>query len=166
VKFLKFLYYLIKKDLKDLKIKINRFSQSVQRNIKPRENLLFLNLTYMDLLLNNSKLKLEQKEQILGSNNKLLIKLMDEKIKNLFQFTFLKSNYFASWIKNPLDLEIVEKSKEPIANIENNDSINSYSDQYLMDRPNLKSFMKNNVEYTKYKQLLIKVSCGFICAFS
>ena len=61
-------------------------------------------MTYINLLLCCKEINLAQKEKILQSNNNNLISIMNQKLKFLFQFNFLESDYFDAWIQNPLNL--------------------------------------------------------------
>jgi len=83
---------------------VNRLHQSIQRSIKSNANETFLNLSYIDLLVCAKELSNTDKNLIYGSKLETLIQIMKQKIKFLFQFNFLKSNFFENWIQNPLNL--------------------------------------------------------------
>lgn len=106
-KFLKFLFLNIKKDLKDLQIDIKKFDQCKEvRNLNvPHNRDKFINLSVLEVLMNNNIIDQEDCRLIFTSENLRLKNFLTSKIKYQYQFEFLKSNYFRNWLKDPIKIE-------------------------------------------------------------
>ena len=105
-KFLKYLFLNIKHDLKHLKIDIKKFDQCKEvRNLNvPHNRDNFINLTIMDLLINNNIIEFMECQKIFNSNNIKLKDFMSKKIKTLYHFDFLRSSYFRNWLNDPIKI--------------------------------------------------------------
>ncbi len=96
----------IKNDLKILKVDIKKFDQCKEvRNLNvPHNRDNFINLTIMEVLINNNILNEKDYKTIIQSQNENLKQFLSKKIKNLFQFEFLSSSYFRSWLRDPIKI--------------------------------------------------------------
>lgn len=97
---------MIKNDLKELKIEIKKFDQCKEvRNLNvPHNRDNFINLTVLDVLINNKLINLEDKEFIFSSKKESLKENLMKKIKRVYQFEFLSSNYFKVWLSDPIKI--------------------------------------------------------------
>jgi hypothetical protein len=64
----------------------------------------FINLTVIEVLINNNIIEIPECNNIFNSSNQKLKDFMNKKIKNLYQFDFLKSNYFRNWLNDPIKI--------------------------------------------------------------
>jgi len=105
-KFLKYLFLNIKNDLKVLRIDVKKFDQCKEvRNLNvPHNRDNFINLTVIDVLINNNIIEYEECQKIFNSNNNRLKDYMTKKIKTLYQFDFLRSSYFRNWLNDPIKI--------------------------------------------------------------
>jgi len=105
-KFLKYLFLNIKNDLKILRIDVKKFDQCKEvRNLNvPHNRDNFINLTVVDVLINNNIIEYSECQKIFNSNNNRLKEYMTKKIKILYQFDFLRSNYFRNWLRDPIKI--------------------------------------------------------------
>jgi hypothetical protein len=105
-KFLKFLYNGIKDDLKELEIEVRKFDQCKEvRNLNVpynRDN--FINLTVLEVILNNKLITVNDYIIIKNSDKVKLKENLSKKIKDVYQFSFLKSNYFKIWLNDPIKI--------------------------------------------------------------
>ena len=111
---MKFLFINIKKDLKELRIDIKKFDQCKEvRNLNVSHNRdKFINLTIIEVLLNNKIIDNNEYEVIFCSENESLKEFLLKKVKQLYQFEFLRSNYFRNWLKDPIKIRSVEVVRE------------------------------------------------------
>lgn len=110
-KFLKYLFLNIKNDMKVLRIDVKKFDQCKEvRNLNvPHNRDNFINLTVVDILINNNIIEYEECQKIFNSNNNRLKDYMTKKIKTLYQFDFLRSTYFRNWLNDPIKIFSVNK---------------------------------------------------------
>ena len=103
---MKFLFVSIKNDLRILKVDIKKFDQCKEvRNLNvPHNRDNFINLTIMEVLINNHILNENDYQIIIQSQNENLKQFLSKKIKYIFQFEFLPSNYFRSWLRDPIKI--------------------------------------------------------------
>lgn len=96
----------IKNDLKILRIDVKKFDQCKEvRNLNvPHNRDNFINLTVVDVLINNNIIEYSECQKIFNSNNNRLKEYMTKKIKTLYQFDFLRSNYFRNWLNDPIKI--------------------------------------------------------------
>jgi len=94
----------IKKSLKELNIDLKKFDQCKEvRNLNvPHNRDNFINLTILEVLINNNIIDSQNYLKILSSDNHNLKEVLNKKIKNVYQFEFLKSNYFRNWLGDPI----------------------------------------------------------------
>lgn len=102
----------IKNDLKVLRIDVKKFDQCKEvRNLNvPHNRDNFINLTVVDVLINNNIIEYEECQKIFNSNNNRLKDYMTKKIKTLYQFDFLRSSYFRNWLNDPIKIFSVIKN--------------------------------------------------------
>lgn len=143
----------IKQDLKDLKIDIKKFDQCKEvRNLNvPHNRDNFINLTILEVLVNNKIIEKEEYDLIFSSNNDHLKEYLLKKVKNLYQFEFLKSTYFKNWLKDPIKI------------YENNANLNKNCEKFPNHSKNI--FKSNPENYDRYKKLLLHTSCNFLFYF-
>ncbi len=106
---MKFLFLNIKKDLKDLKIDVKKFDQCKEvRNLNvPHNRDKFINLTILEVLVNNEIIDQHECQIIFSSDNQSLKDFLTTKVKYQYQFEFLKSTYFRNWLKDPIKINTV-----------------------------------------------------------
>ena len=147
-KFLKYVYIIIKKNIK--KIKIRKFDQSKEvRNlnvIHNRDN--FINLKVIDVLFKNNIINKKDFEENKNYLDKEFIDILNLKIKFFYQFHFLSSNYFKMWLKDPIKI---------------NNNNNKTNIKFPNHSKNI--FKENNENYIKYKLLLLHTATNFIFYF-
>jgi hypothetical protein len=100
------LFLNIKNDLKVLQIDVKKFDQCKEvRNLNvPHNRDNFINLTVVEVLINNNIIEIPECHKIFNSNNFRLKDYMNKKIKTLYQFEFLKSSYFRNWLNDPIKI--------------------------------------------------------------
>jgi len=110
-KFLKYLFLNFKNDMKVLRIDVKKFDQCKEvRNLNvPHNRDNFINLTVVDILINNNIIEYKECQKIFNSNNNRLKDYMTKKIKTLYQFDFLRSTYFRNWLNDPIKIFSVNK---------------------------------------------------------
>jgi hypothetical protein len=103
---LKFLFTDIKRNLRELNIDAKKFDQCKEvRNLNvPHNRDNFINLTILEVLINNNIIDSENYYKIYSSENQELKEVLNKKIKNVYQFEFLKSNYFRNWLRDPIKI--------------------------------------------------------------
>jgi hypothetical protein len=103
---LKFLFTDIKKSLKELNIDVKKFDQCKEvRNLNvPHNRDNFINLTILEVLVNNNIIDSQNYFKIYSSENQILKEVLNKKIKNVYQFEFLKSSYFRNWLRDPIKI--------------------------------------------------------------
>ncbi len=96
----------IKNDLRILKIDVKKFDQCKEvRNLNvPHNRDNFINLTVIDVLVNNSIIEHFECQKIMNSDNKKLKDFLLKKVKTLYQFNFLGSSYFRNWLNDPIKI--------------------------------------------------------------
>ncbi len=94
----------IKKSLKELNIDLKKFDQCKEvRNLNvPHNRDNFINLTILEVLINNNIIDSQNYFKIYSSDNHTLKEVLNKKIKYVYQFEFLKSNYFRNWLGDPI----------------------------------------------------------------
>ncbi len=99
----------IKKDLKELKVDVKKFDQCKEvRNLNvPHNRDKFINLSILEVLMNNSIIDQRDCQIIFSSDKHRLKEFLSGKVKDQYQFEFLKSNYFRNWLRDPIKIESV-----------------------------------------------------------
>ena len=107
---MKYLFLNVKNDLKILKIDVKKFDQCKEvRNLNvPHNRDNFINLSIVDVLINNNIIEYKECQKIFNSENIKLKKYITKKIKDIYQFDFLKSSYFRIWLKDPIKILTVK----------------------------------------------------------
>jgi hypothetical protein len=105
---LKFLFLNIKKDLKDLDIDVKKFDQCREvRNLNvPHNRDKFINLSVLEVLMNNDIIDDKDYKIISCCDNLALKQNLSKKVKYQYQFEFLKSTYFREWIIDPIKINV------------------------------------------------------------
>ncbi len=142
----------IKKDFKALKIDIKKFDQCKEvRNLNvPHNRDNFINLTVMEVLVKNGVINSTDYNMIINSSNENLKSFLGKKIKQLYQFEFLPSSYFRSWLRDPI--KILDDSKP-----------NKNCEKFPNHSKNI--FKSNTENYIRYKKLLLHTACNFLFYF-
>jgi len=81
---------------------IRRLHQCATRDPKNEANEFFLNSSYLDILLFYQRITSMQYNFIKENASEKFLKIVCDKIKNIFQFNFLHSDFFQKWVGNPL----------------------------------------------------------------
>ena len=101
---------------------------------------------------------------MLGNANHEVVSILNIKIKNFYQFDFLKSNYFKAWLKDPIKIKNIglnnNNTSSSITMIKN--CINNLK---TISKPSKTIFKAHPGDYEKYKRLLLRTSCNFIFYF-
>lgn len=156
-KYLKYLFNLIKDDLSSINIEMKKFDQCAEvRNLNVahnRDN--FIDLTIMQMLLNNGIISNEDVGNILTYGNEKVVSLLNKKVKNQYQFEFLVSKYYRNWIRDPIKINEHEKVKTNFVN------------KNCLKFPNHSKniFKRNKEDYEIYIKLLMHTSCNFVFYF-
>ena len=164
-KFLKYVFIKVKKAFAYMNINIKKFDQSKEvRNLNVKHNRdNFINLKIVDVLINNNLITKEDSITMLEHANHEVISILNMKIKYFYQFDFLKSNYFKSWLKDPIKL------KNIALNNNNSSSItmvkNCINNSKTISKHSKTIFKAHPEDYEKYKRLLLHTSCNFIFYF-
>jgi len=151
-KYLKYLFLILRDEAVNIDTK--KFDQRAEvRNLNINHNRnKFLNLTVLELLINNKVLSQGDIVHINNSNNQRLNALLSKKVKNHYQFDFLQSNFFREWAKDPI--KILKTLQFPPKN------------KNCLKYPNhSKNIFRNHENYQIYIKLLIITSCNFILYF-
>lgn len=175
-KFLKYVFIKVKNVCLDLNIEIKKFDQSKEvRNLNVKHNRdNFINMKIIDVLVNNELISREESNLILKKSSTEILNILNMKIKNFYQFDFLRSNYFKTWLKDPIkiknvDINYLNQSNNNSSNSNNdgNNSSGSLNNKNCEKFPNhSKNIFKSHPEdYEKYKRLLLHTSCNFIFYF-
>jgi hypothetical protein len=92
-----------------LKIDVKKFDQCREvRNLNvPHNRDKFINLSILEVLVNNEIIDPIEVQIIFSSENDSLKSFLLSKIKYQYQFEFLKSNYFRNWLKDPIKINSV-----------------------------------------------------------
>lgn len=92
--------------MKFLRIDVKKFDQCKEvRNLNvPHNRDNFINLTVIDVLINNNIIEYAEVENIFNSNKNRLKDFITKKIKTLYQFDFLRSSYFRNWLNDPIKI--------------------------------------------------------------
>lgn len=103
---MKFLFTDLKSSLRELNIDVKKFDQCKEvRNLNvPHNRDNFINLTILEVLINNNIIDSQNYFKIYSSENQKLKEVLNKKIKNVYQFEFLKSNYFRNWLRDPIKI--------------------------------------------------------------
>jgi hypothetical protein len=103
---LKYLFLTIQKDFRTLNVDIKKFDQCKEvRNLNvPHNRDNFINLTIVDVLMNNKIISQDDYNKIFTSTNDRLKDFLMKKVKHAFQFDFLSSSYFRFWLKDPIKI--------------------------------------------------------------
>lgn len=155
----------VKKICEKLNIHLKKFSQNKEvRNLNIKHNRdYFLNMKIIEVLINDEILSQEEAKIILNmncsyNNESSLYEILNMKVKNYYQFHFLKSSYFKNWLRDPIKISSYKFYKS------NTDKV--------VEKPRKKSLnMSKNIfrtqpeDYEKYKKLLLHTSCNFIFYF-
>jgi hypothetical protein len=136
-----------------LKIDVKKFDQCKEvRNLNvPHNRDSFINLTTLEVLINNNVIDENNFYNIFSSDNHELKETLQKKIKNVYQFEFLKSPYFRNWLQDPIKImkELGSKNK-------NCEKFPNHSKNiFKTDREN----------YERYKKLLLHTACNFLFYF-
>jgi len=159
-KYLKYLLKQIKLKLSDFSLKTKKFDQSGEvRNLNIVHNKhKFLYQTIFDVVKSNKLLDEKLLEKICDENRDIE-NFLQKKIKDHYQFDFLKSSFFKSWIKDPSkiyqSLRGEVKLKKSVLNMN--------CRRYPHHSKNI--FMKNTDDYEEYKKVLLITSCNFLFYF-
>ena len=166
-KFLKYVFIKVKKALANMNMDIKKFDQSKEvRNLNVKHNRdNFINLKIVDVLVNNGLITKENSITMLSQANHEVISVFNMKIKNFYQFDFLKSNYFKAWLKDPIKIKNTNSSPSITINSLKN-TVNNCNNNYKTISRHSKTIFKAHPEdYEKYKRLLLHTSCNFIFYF-
>jgi hypothetical protein len=92
-----------------LKIDVKKFDQCREvRNLNvPHNRDNFINLSILDVLVNNEIIDPVEVQLIFSSDNHSLKTFLLSKVKYQYQFEFLKSSYFRNWLKDPIKINFV-----------------------------------------------------------
>jgi hypothetical protein len=92
--------------MKDLKVDIKKFDQCKEvRNLNvPHNRDNFINLSVIEVLINNNIIDEKDSNVIMSSEENELKEFLLKKIKNVYQFEFLKSSYFRNWLRDPIKI--------------------------------------------------------------
>jgi hypothetical protein len=103
-KYLKYLFLTIREETSN--IDTRKFDQCAEvRNLNIHHNRNnFLNLTILQLLMNNNVITNTDVNCLNQQENKNLIILLNKKVKHHFQFDFLNSEYYRIWAKDPIKI--------------------------------------------------------------
>ena len=155
----------LKKDLKKLNIDVRKFDQCREvRNLNvPHNRDNFINLTILQVLVNNQIIDENDLTCIINSNNSNLIELLKKKIKNHFQFDFMKSNYFKSWLKDPIKIYENDNKLNNSLIEKKNEKFNKNCLKFPNHSKNI--FQLNQENYEIYKKLLLQTTNNFIFYF-
>ena len=177
-KFLKYVFIKVKKAFADMNIDIKKFDQSKEvRNLNVKHNRdNFINLKIVDVLINNDLITKDESATMLVQANNEVLNILNMKIKNFFQFDFLKSTYFKAWLKDPIKIKNIKLDSTTSSSSSSSISINpvissmnssSNNNKNCEKFPNhSKNIFKTHPEdYEKYKRLLLHTSCNFIFYF-
>jgi len=158
-KYLKYLYILLKDDLTKLNIDMKKFDQCGEvRNLNiahNRDN--FIDLTILQMLLNNSIITNYDVGVAMAYGDEKLISLLNMKVKYQFQFHFLPSKYYKQWIRDPIKINQKGNRKSKETNMNKN----------CLKFPNHSKniFVNNKEDYAIYINLLMQTSCNFVFYF-
>ena len=101
--------------------------------------------------------------------NKEILTILNMKIKNFYQFDFLRSSYFKTWLRDPIKIKNIDMNYLNNSSNSNdgNNSSGSINNKNCEKFPNhSKNIFKSHPEdYEKYKRLLLHTSCNFIFYF-
>jgi len=152
-KYLKYLFLTIKEEASN--IDTRKFDQCVEvRNLNINHNRhKFLNLTILQLLINNKVLTKEDVSFI--EKNKNLNSLLNKKVKHHYQFNFLQSTYYKEWVKDPIKITTNNTKNAPV--------LNKNCLKYEKHSKNI--FQNNTDHYQTYIKLLIITSTNFTFYF-
>ena len=161
-----------------MNIDIKKFDQSKEvRNLNVKHNRdNFINLKIVDVLINNDLITKDESATMLVQANNEVLNILNMKIKNFFQFDFLKSTYFKAWLKDPIKIKNIKLDSTTSSSSSSSISINpvissmnssSNNNKNCEKFPNhSKNIFKTHPEdYEKYKRLLLHTSCNFIFYF-
>lgn len=97
--------------MKEMNIEMKKFDQCKEvRNLNvPHNRDCFINLTVWEVLLNNNLIRKEDKEKIFSSSQERLKEILSKKIKQIYQFEFLASTYFKTWLRDPIKIFLVRR---------------------------------------------------------
>lgn len=92
-----------------MKIDIKKFDQCKEvRNLNvPHNRDKFINLSILEVLVNNEIIDDRDVQFIFSSENQPLKTFLLSKVKYQYQFEFLKSSYFRNWLKDPIKIHSV-----------------------------------------------------------
>lgn len=139
---------------------IKKFDQSKEvRNLNVKHNRdNFINLKIVDVLINNELISEKDSKIILGSCSPELLNTLNMKIKNFYQFDFLRSSYFKTWLKDPIKIKGTK-----VYNDDDSNFFNKNCEKFPNHSKNI--FKSHPEDYEKYKRLLLHTSCNFIFYF-
>ena len=176
-KFLKYVFIKVKKAFADMNIDIKKFDQSKEvRNLNVKHNRdNFINLKIVDVLINNDLITKDESTTMLVQASKEVLNILNMKIKNFFQFDFLKSTYFKAWLKDPIKIKNIklDGTISSSSSVSINPVISSMSSSSSNNNKNCEKFPNHSKnifkthpeDYEKYKRLLLHTSCNFIFYF-
>jgi hypothetical protein len=150
----------------NVNIDIRKFDQCREvRNLNvPHNRDNFINLTILQVLMNNQVIDFNDLKHINNSTNENLKILINKKIKYHFQFDFMSSKYFKNWLRDPI--KIYDKVRK-IKFIQNRDKIMEKLNKNCLKFPNHSKniFQSNQENYEIYKKLLLQTTNNFIFYF-
>lgn len=177
-KFLKYVFIKVKKAFANMSIEIKKFDQSKEvRNLNVKHNRdNFINLKIVDVLINNDLITKDESATMLVQASNEVLNILNMKIKNFFQFDFLKSTYFKAWLKDPIKIKNIKLDSaisSSSSSISINPVISSMSSSSSNNNKNCEKFPNHSKnifkthpeDYEKYKRLLLHTSCNFIFYF-
>jgi hypothetical protein len=157
-KYLKYLFTELRVEMADLNVELKKFDQCAEvRNLNVahnRDN--FIDLSVIQMLLNNSIIRKEDIDVIVNYASETVTSLLNKKVKYHYQFDFLNSRYFRSWIRDPIKINKLDGKTRP-------SMINKNCLKFPNHSKNI--FCKNKEDYDIYIKLLMQTSCNFVFYF-
>jgi len=159
-KYLKYLFNCLRNELFDYpQVSLTKFSQGEEvRNIDIHHNQEILNMTVMEYTILSGILQKDKLNEEMKNLPVKAVKFLKQKVKNHYQFDFLRSAYLQKWLEDPLSFNDIIKGKKNFKPLDFNKNCLKFENYS-------KNVFKNQKKYDEYKKVLFTTCYNYIFYF-